>query len=340
MHLKLIFGEVSAVLVLDANDVRFLLPMADAISSNKKAFCLYSEGETKVPVRISFGITADNSSQFMPAHVKGDVNCVGIKIVSTFPSNLSKCLPVVTAQVLLLDPQTGDVSAMLNGTELTRIRTGAISGAAIDILARKDASIGALFGTGGQADSQLEAMLVARKLDQVRVYDQDRDKSTSFIKRTEGLAGRFQCKLHLAESPDEAINDADIITTVTTSKNPVFDGNKVKPGAHVTGVGSYTPNARELDFSLIERSRVFVDNKEAVFSEAGDFIIPIGEKIYSKDRIAGELGDVLLGRVQGRQNEEQITVMKTVGFAVLDVVAAWTIHSRALERGMGKTVEN
>ena len=328
------------MLVLSASDVRSLLPMADAIESNKKAFSLDSSGKTEVPVRTSFRLGENNSSQFMPAYVKGDVNRVGIKIVSTFPSNYLKKMPVIFAQVLLLDSETGEVAAMMNGTELTKIRTGAISGAAIDTLARKDVSIGALFGTGGQAESQLEAMLVARKLDEVRVYDQDGERASSFIARTKKISENYQCNVYSVDSPDRAIENADVITTVTTSKKPVFDGSKVKLGAHVTGVGSYTPDARELDFSLVKRSRVFVDNREAVFSEAGDFIIPIKENLYSEDDIVGELGEVLLGQIQGRLTDSDITVMKTVGFATLDVVAAWTVYQRALEKGVGNHIEN
>jgi ornithine cyclodeaminase len=275
----------------------------------------------------------------MPAYVKSYVNRVGIKVVSTFPQNAAKNIPVVTAQVLLLDPETGEVCAMMNGTEVTRIRTGAISGAATDILARSDSRVAALFGTGGQARSQLEALLTVRKIEEVRIYDVMQERISNFISSEAATAERFGVKLKAAASPDEAIDEADVITTVTISKTPVFDGKRVKPGAHVNGVGSYTPDARELDFSLIDKARVFVDNKEAVFAEAGDFLIPIKEGLYSVDRVAGELGEVLDGKLDGRQSSDQITVMKTVGYAVLDVVAAWTIYNRAIELGIGSNID-
>lgn len=327
------------MLLLNAEDVKKVLPMRDAIEANKMAFLLHSQGNTEVPVRISFEVKQGSTSQFMPAFVKGNVNRVGIKVVSTFPENSSKSLPVVVAQVLLLDPETGEVCAMMNGTELTKIRTGAISGAAIDILAKKTCEKAALFGTGGQASSQLEAMLTARKLSQVSVFDIYKEKIKKFIQTTAPLAERFGVKVIPAASSDDAIDDADIITTVTVSKAPVFSGAKVKKGVHVTGVGSYTPGARELDSDLLQSARVFVDNKEAVFAEAGDFIIPVNEGLYNFSDVAGELGEVLEGKIEGRQFEDQITVMKTVGYAVLDVVAAWNIYNRAKEQGIGFNLE-
>ncbi len=327
------------MLILNAEEIRSVFSMKEAIEADKEAFLLHSRGETEVPVRISFSVRKDDKSQFMPAFVKGDINRVGIKIVSTFMENPLRGLPVVTAQVLLLDPETGEVCAMMDGTEVTKIRTGAISGAATDILARTDAEVGALFGTGAQARSQLEAMLTARKLREVRVFDKNPDWIRSFIDRVAPMAESFGAKLAEASSSDAAIDQADVITTVTTSKTPVFDGRRVRPGAHVNGVGSYTPNARELDLELLKRSRVYVDNREAVLAEAGDFLIPIASGDYSSGRIAGELGEVLDGKVQGRTGPEDITVMKTVGYAVLDVVAAYRIFTKALEQGKGRELQ-
>jgi ornithine cyclodeaminase len=324
------------MLILNAEEIRSVFPMKEAIEADKQAFLLHSRGQTEVPVRISFSVQKDDKSQFMPAFVKGDIHRVGIKIVSTFMENPSRGLPVVTAQVLLLDPETGMVCAMMDGTEVTKIRTGAISGAATDILARADAEVGALFGTGAQARSQLEAMLTARRLREVRVFDKNPEWIRAFIERCAPLAESFGTKLVAASSTDAAIDQADVITSVTTSKTPVFDGKRVREGAHVNGVGSYTPNARELDLEILKRSRVYVDNREAVLAEAGDFLIPIASGDYSSGQIIGELGEVIDGKVQGRLTPKDITVMKTVGFAVLDVVAAYRIYTKALEQGKGR----
>lgn len=327
------------MLVLDKNDVRRVFSMKEAIESNKKAFIIHSRGNTELPVRISFNVGGDNKSQFMPAYVKDDVGRVGIKIVSTFMDNPIRNLPVVMAQVLLLDPETGDICAMMNGVEVTKIRTGAISGAATDLLARADAEVGALFGTGAQAASQLEAMLTVRRLREVRIFDMNSAWIEGFIQRCSPMAEVFGTDLVVARSPDEAIDQADVITAVTTSKTPVFDGNRVRKGAHVNGVGSYTPSSRELDVTLLQRSRIFVDNREAVLAEAGDFLIPMSEGLFSHEKILGELGEVLDGKIVGRQEHEDITVMKTVGFAVLDVVAASMIYEKAIEEGIGQRLD-
>lgn len=214
------------MLLLNASEVRKVFPMKDAIESDKTSFLLHSQKQTEVPVRISFKVNESSTSQFMPAYVKSYVNRVGIKVVSTFPQNAAKNIPVVTAQVLLLDPETGEVCAMMNGTEVTRIRTGAISGAATDILARSDSRVAALFGTGGQARSQLEALLTVRKIEEVRIYDVMQERISNFISSEAATAERFGVKLKAAASPDEAIDEADVITTVTISKTPVFDGKR------------------------------------------------------------------------------------------------------------------
>ncbi len=327
------------MLLLNAADVKALLPMKEAIEADKKAFLLHSQGETEVPVRPNFDLPGRGTALFMPAYVKGEIDRVGIKIVSVFPGNAAKGLPVVPAQVLLLDSDTGEVVAMMNGVEITRIRTGAISGAATDILARKGAQVAALFGTGGQAASQLEALLCVRPIREVRVYDAFPERIAPFVERMDELAHRCGARLVGAKSSAAAVDGADVITTVTTSRNPVFDGAKVAPGTHINGVGSFTPTMRELDETLLNRARVFIDNREAVLAEAGDFLIPAASGKYDLARIAGEIGDVIAGNLPGRTSDDDITVLKTVGYAVLDVVAAAYVYRNAIERGIGTEVD-
>lgn len=323
------------MLLLNEEDVRKLLPMKEAIAADKHAFLLHASGEADSPVRMGFEIAGQGPVLFMPAYVRGDVGRVGIKIVSTFPGNFAKGLPVVPAQMLLIDSETGEVAAMMNGTELTRLRTGAISGAATDILANKSASTAALFGTGGQAASQLEAILCVRPIKEVRVFDALPERAEAFRAKNAALAGRYGARLVPARSPDEAIDGAEVITTVTTAKEPVFSGARAAPGAHVNGVGSFTPDKRELDDVLLNRSRVFVDNRAAVLAEAGDFLIPARAGKYDVADIAGEIGDVIAGKLPGRTGPQEITVLKTVGFAALDVAAAWRVYENALRQGVG-----
>ncbi|MCL2684050.1 MAG: ornithine cyclodeaminase family protein, partial [Synergistaceae bacterium] len=320
------------MLLINAKEVRELFPMKEAIEADKQAFLLHSAGEAEAPVRIGFDVEGRGSVLVMTAYVKGDVKRVGVKLVSVFQGNLERGLTSVPAQVLIFDSETGFVRAMISGAEMTKIRTGAISGAATDILARRDSSVFALFGTGGQATSQLEAILCVRAIKEVRVFDISTERIELFIEANCALAEQYGAKLVAAKSSGEAIFGADVITAVTTSRTPVFDGASVGRGTHVNGVGSFLPTSRELDEHLLNRARVFIDNREAVMAEAGDFLIPAASGDYDTGRIAGEIGDVLAGKLAGRSSDDEITVLKTVGFAVLDVVAAHRIYENAVKR--------
>ena len=326
------------MLLLSADDIRKVFTMEDAIKSDEEAFVMQAKQTTEVPVRINFEVKKNGITSFMPALIK-DFPAAGIKIVSTYPDNAKKGMPAVTATTLLTDPETGVVNAILDGTELTRMRTGAVSGLATKLLANKDAKTAALFGTGGQAMSQLEALLTVRKLSEVRVYDSNREWTASFIGRASALAERFNVRLVAAVSSDEAVDCADIITTVTTSTDPVFDGHRIKKGTHINAVGVFMPHKRELDeFTVTNADRIFVDNMEAIMTEAGEFLIPISEGKFSKESINGELGDLILGRVEGRTDPRQITIMKTVGFATLDIVIAFNVYKKAVAEGVGRSI--
>lgn len=326
------------MLYLSADDIRKVFTMEDAIKSDEEAFVIQSNGGTEVPVRINFEVKKNGITSYMPALIK-DFPVAGIKIVSTYPDNAKKSMPAVTATTLLTDPETGGVNAMLDGTELTRMRTGAVSGLATKLLANKDAKSAALFGTGGQAMSQLEALLTVRELSEVRIYDSNPEWTASFIGRASALAEKFNVSLVGAASPDEAVDCADIITTVTTSSVPVFDGRRIRKGTHINAVGVFMPHKRELDeYTVTHADRIFIDNMEAIMSEAGEFLIPISEGKFSKESINGELGDLILGRVEGRTDPRQITIMKTVGFATLDIVIAFNVYKKAVAEGVGRSI--
>jgi len=328
------------LLLISKADIKKVFSMRDAIEADKTAFEMYSDGKAVAPLRTSIDVPRyKGQNLFMPAYVEG-LDSTGVKIVSVFPGNASRGKPVVPATMVLLDGETGEVCSLIDGTYLTQLRTGAAAGAASDMLAREDSKAGALFGTGGQAATQLEAMLAARKLERVRVYDIDFDKAREFAARMQSELKQYGAEIVPASSPAEAVDDADIITTVTTSRNPVFNGTLVKKGCHINGVGAYTPEMQELDERLIARAdKIYVDAREAALEEAGDLIIPMRKGIIDRNRITGELGEVVLGRIAGREKADEITVFKTVGFAVLDVVAAKMIYDRVLQEGLGQKVE-
>ena len=328
------------MLFLTKEDIKKVFSMSEAIFTVKKAFSMYSQGKSVVPLRVSINISKNQGQNlFMPAYVD-ELDIGGIKIVSVFPSNIEKGIISTHATMVLINEETGRVCSILDGTYLTKLRTGAAQGAATDILARKDSKVGILFGTGEQASSQLEAMLIARKLGKVYVFDINKKKAAEFADEMQRELKGYEAEIIADFDIDKVLPMADVITAVTTSKKPVFDGRLVKEGAHINGVGAYTPDMQELDEYLVKRvDRVFVDSKEAVLSEAGDFIIPMKRGTIGSNRINGELGEVISGKIPGRQSEKEMTLFKTVGIAVEDVVVAAEVYRRALSVGLGTKLE-
>ena len=328
------------MLLLSKQDIASIFSMKNAIDSDKTAFKLFSENKSVVPLRTNIDIPKfSGQSLYMPAYVQ-DIDSIGIKIVSVFPKNVDKGMSSVLAKMILMDGKTGEVCCIMDGTYLTQLRTGAGSGAATDVLAIKDAKKGALIGTGGQAECQLEAMLTVRNLESVKVFDMNLERAQEFCTKMTQKFDKFTTKISVAKTTREAIENADIITTVTTSRIPVIDGKYVKKGAHINAVGSYTPIMQEIDeYTIKNADSVFVDSKDAVLSESGDLIIPIDKGIIDACRINGEIGEVLSGKIKGRKNDNEITIYKTVGIAVMDVVTAYDIYNCALKMHIGTVID-
>lgn len=324
------------MLLLSREDIDQVFTMRDAIDAVKKAFEFMCEGRCDSPLRTNIRVPAyDASILAMPAYIS-EMDAMSIKVVSLFPHNIDKGLPSTPAQVMLFDGTTGMVNAMMDGTYVTQLRTGAASGAAFELLGKKDCEIGALIGTGGQAEKQLEAMLVAKAPKEVRVYDMDRDRAEAFAARMrEKLAG-YGAKIIAAASSKEAVTDADLLITVTPSHRPVFDAADVKPGATISCVGAYQPFMQEMDPQILVRaSKLYFDNREAVLSESGDILKPLEEGLITEADFTGDLGEVSLGKIPGRENDEEIIVFETVGVAAQDLVTAKTIFDRASAKGIG-----
>ena len=235
-----------------------------------------------------------------------------------------------------MDGDTGYIVAVLDGSYVTQLRTGASSGAAFDLLAKKDCKKGALIGTGGQAAAQLEAMLTSRKLEKVCVYSRNFEKCKAFCDKMSAELAGYGAEIIPVTSSDEAVEDADLIITVTVSVDPVFDGDKVKAGATVSCVGTYEPHKHELDPKLLPRaSKIICDSKEAALSETGDLLIPIADGLITVDDILGSLGDVINGTIPGRENDDEIIVYENVGVAAQDLVTAKMIYDKAIEQNVG-----
>ncbi len=323
--------DTMQITMLSADDVRAAVDMPAAIRAVRDAFGALSSGGASVPVRLGLE-TEHGLTLLMPAHLKED-GSTGVKVATVTPANPGRGLPAVQALVLVVDPGSGRVPAIMDGTWLTALRTGAAGGVAADALARADASVVALFGAGVQARTQLDAVRCVRSVDEVRIVSRSGDSADRLVEELEGLAARR------VDDPDSAISGADIVIAATNSSTPVFDGSRVEPGTHVTGVGSYTPEMREVDTELVTRARVFVDQREAALEEAGDIIGPIRDAAVDESVIEAEIGEVLLGRAPGRTSADQITFFKSVGNAAQDVAVAALVVEAARKRGLGLAVE-
>ena len=305
--------------------------MPAAIDAMREAFAALSAQEATVPMRLAVE-TEHGVSLFMPAHLRESGNA-GAKVVSVNPGNAARGLPAIHAVVLVLDVLTGRPTALMDGTWLTALRTGAVGGLAADLLARSDAKTVALFGAGVQARTQLEAVRCVREITEVRVVSRSGASADRLAGEVVGV------RAVRVDDANEAIEGADIIIAATSSSTPVFDGARVEPGTHVTGVGSYTLDMREVDTALVQRARIIVDQREAVMEEAGDIVGPIRDGVVDETVIIAEIGEVVLGRVPGRTADSEITFFKSVGNAVQDVAVAARVLAAAESEGHGLVVD-
>ncbi len=301
-----------------------------AIEGMKRAYLALSAGEVNMPLRGRVEIPAHSGTTLtMSAHVAGE-DALAVKIVSVFRNNAVRQLPLIYGVVLALDATTGQPLALLDGASLTAIRTGASSGAATDTLARPDAAIAAIIGSGIQARAQLEGIASVRRLRAVRVYSRNPDHAAAFAREMAAEA---------APTTADAVRGADIICTATASTTPVFDGRDLKPGAHINAIGSFTAEMQEVDVETIRRALVVVDSRESALAEAGDLAVPIGKEEIAASHIHAELGEILAGRKRGRSSAGEITYFKSCGLAVQDAVAAGIALKRALSQGLGTVLE-
>jgi ornithine cyclodeaminase len=272
----------------------------------------------------------------MPAYVRSAQDqALAIKVVSLFPTNPVHGLAYIQAAVLVLDPETGRAIALLEGSSLTAIRTGAAGGAAIDLLARKGSKIAAIFGAGAQGRTQLEAACAARKIETAFVFDADKEKSAVFAAEMKTLTK----DIRIARNAKEAVENADVICTATTSLEPVFEDKDIKAGTHISAVGSYTPDMQEIPAETLQRAKIFVDSRVASLEEAGDLIQPMRAGLFDESHICGELGEVVLGQIPGRQSDDEITYFKSVGIAVQDAMAAQVALTNARKMNIGTEVK-
>lgn len=322
--------------LLNKEDIVKVFSMQDAVESVKEAFLLYSQGKTENPLRTKIPAEKYGGNLlFMPTYAE-ETGYASLKIINIYPQNISKDRPTSFAQVVLIDAGSGEILSILDGTYVTQLRTGAASGVCFDVLGRQDARIGALIGTGGQAETQLAAMVSVRDLDVVRVHDISKERTAAFVKEMNEKLADYETKIIAADSADEAVEDADLLITVTPSKEPVFDASKCKKGITISCVGAYQPDMQEMDPAILPRaSKIFLDSKSAVLEESGDILKPLAEGIIKEQDITGEIGDVLAGKRKGRESDDEIIVFETVGIGMQDLITAKAIYEKAVAEDVG-----
>ena len=328
------------MLILNAEEVRSALPMPAAVEAMRTAFTALAEGRVQAPPRsLLTGDEGRGTVLTMPAALAAPAApAAAVKIVSVFPENKRRGLPTIHGAVIAVDPETGVPTALLEGGALTAIRTGAASGLATDLLARKDSRALAVFGSGVQARTQAEAVCCVRPIETLWICNPSAGKAEKMAAQI-GAAAPFPADVRPVRSSREALAAADIVCTATTSLTPVFRDAELRPGTHINAVGSYRPHVREIPAATVRRSYVVVDRREAALEEAGDLIRPIEEGIITLDHIQCELGDLLLGADTGRPADERITLFKSVGVAAQDAAAAQAVLTAARSRGLGANVD-
>jgi ornithine cyclodeaminase/alanine dehydrogenase-like protein (mu-crystallin family) len=313
-----------SVRILDEHDVKRLLPMDQCIEAMAEVLASLARGELTNPLRSMMRPPGEDSLLgLMPAHRGGSDPVYSLKTVVIFPGNSARGLDPHQGFVALFDGETGQTRAIMSASAITSIRTAAVSGVATRLLARDDARTLAILGSGHQAGAHLEAMRAVRDFDRVRMWS-----------RTPGRAAAFE-GVEEAASAEEAVRDADVVVTVTSATEPILEHAWLKAGAHVNAVGSSIASARELDTATMVAGSLFVDRRESTVNEAGDYLFPLREGALTPAAIRGELGEVLIGAVAGRQSDEELTVFKSLGLAVEDLAAAEHVLRRAEAENAG-----
>jgi alanine dehydrogenase len=323
-------------LLLTEADVKTLLTMDDLIETMGLALSDFSARTVTQPVRTVLQVGEHGSFYgVMPAWMPSRP-ALGTKLVTVFESNAARGLPTHLATIVLLDPDTGALLALMDGRYITEARTAAVSALSVRHLAREDATVLAIIGSGVQARSHLDAISHVRDLSDVRVWSPNRARMEAFVKE---MRPRSRARLSAAPSAQAAVQDAGIVVLVTSAKEPVIRDEWIADGAHICAVGACRPTHREMDPALVARGELYVDSRDAALVEAGDIVLAIKEGVIGPSHIKGELGEIAARTCEGRRADDRVTIFKSLGLAVEDVAAAHLVYQRARAEGMGTAIQ-
>ena len=323
--------------------------MDDLIATMAAALAQFSAGHVQQPLRTVLVVPGRSAARTSPAASASDASgggfcgvmpafvptpsALGAKLVTVYESNRTRGLPTHLATIILLDPDTGELVAILDGRYVTEARTAAVSAVSVKHLARADARVLAIVGSGVQARSHIEALTRVRQFEEVRVWGRDPARRFALV---EEMLPRVGARLVPVESPQDAVQGADVIALVTAAREPIVARTWIADGAHICAVGACRPDQREMETALVRDARLFVDSRSGALAEAGDIVIPMEEGAITPAHIAAELGAVINGAADGRRAADEITIFKSLGMAVEDVAAARLAWERASERGLGR----
>ncbi|KYH39048.1 MAG: alanine dehydrogenase [Candidatus Hecatellales archaeon B24] len=323
--------------MLGDGEVRALLTMEETIKAVEEAFKEKNLGRVQSPLKsYLFYEKYNGDHRFMPAYIE-KLNIAGVKIVNTHPENRRKYgLPTVAGIIVLANPETGAILAILEATWITLAKTAAASAVATKYLARKEADCLGLVGAGLQAVAHLEALNQVMKLGEAKVWSRTRRTAEKFVER---MAGQYpDVKLTVAETVREAAEGCDVIATLTPSRKPIVMGEWVKPGIHINAMGADAPGKQELDPSILRKAKIVVDDLEHS-SHSGEINVPLSQGLISKENVYGEIGEIALGRKPGRTSSREITVFASTGVAIQDIAVAEAVYRKAVKQGFGLKID-
>ncbi len=323
-------------LILSRADVQRSLDMTEAINAMRLAFGALHTDHAQAPQRLAVDLPAKSLALLMPSLLQThQQHMFGLKVVTIVPQNLLRNMPRIFASILLLDATTGQTIAIMEGGWLTAMRTGAVSGLATEMLARKNAGVLALFGAGAQAPTQVLAIHTVRPLREVRVVNRNDTHYHDLVKSLQLLLGPTCPPIRRALSSKDALTGASLVACATVSTTPLFSWNEIAPGTHINAIGAFTPEMCEVDPVTLAHARIVVDQREAALAEAGDLLQPLAAGLIGGPATWQELGELVIGKYPGRQTAEEVTFFKSVGIAVQDVAVASYVYQKARSLGIG-----
>ncbi len=324
-----------SIRVLSSTDVDAVVGIADCIEAVDAAMRQYSERSVVMPVRLTTKVPGRGDHLCMPAALP-DAPALGMKTITIYPENPTRNAPILQGLIVVNDFATGTPIGVIDAARLTGLRTAAASAVATRALARPDARRLAIIGSGVQAGSHLEAMLAVRPIDEVVVCSRTRASAERFVESRSGIGG---VRFTVVDDPGDAIDGADIVCAVSSSRTPVVTLDRLSPGTHVNGVGSHGPNDREVDGPTMAAARVVVDSRDSALRECGDCLLAIADGLFDESHVIDEVGEVLAGTKPGRTSDSQITVYQSCGLAVQDVAVATLAYTRGTAAGRGVVVD-